>query len=776
MLTELRLAARRLMADPWAAFGAVLVAALGTGLNSAVFAVAYGVLGRPLPYADAGRLAIVDGVVRRERIDEWRARLGSFERVGAYATAGFTVIGAGDPRSSPVAVVDADFFQTLGAGPRAGRPFSRGETGGVVVSDWLSADAPLGARLTIGDVPLIVVGIMPAAFAFPSAGVDVWMPVAVAPGIAFDWSADARRFHLVGRLRPGVSIAQAADEASRTRQALDPESSREVARVRVESLNEMLVAPARPVLLAFAAAGAIVLLIACANVATILIGRTVSRRRELAVRRALGASPVRLMTGVVSESVLVTGAGSIAGMLLAVLAVRLVARWAAGILPRLSELAVDWRVLLFAVASAAAASALAALPALRAVGGGAEQLREGGPTMRAGSRRLRGTLVVTQIALAVTLLSGGGLLARTILGLLHAGVGLDTRGAAVSQLMLTRSMSFAAADRGPMLDELLRRVRAIPGVTDAGAGSSLPPDNAGIEMRVTFEENGVRTSHFLTEAGATPGYLPALGARILQGRDFEEADDGLARPVVVLSESAARVLMPPGDVVGRELPVSLPGLRGRGHPAVIGVVSDVKYLGLEAQAGPTVYLRWRDLPAGQSYLAVRSSSGAAAIAPQLRAVLRAIDPRLPLMPVRSLDEVVERSVADRRLRALLGGAVALLAFAVAMVGLAGSLTRVVSERRRELAIRAALGATPARTVRAILGEGTVLVAAGIAIGLGGALAAGRALRALLQGVAPHDPATLGGVAMLVAVVSLVACYLPARRAARVDPLALLRAE
>jgi hypothetical protein len=341
--------------------------------------------------------------------------------------------------------------------------------------------------------------------------------------------------------------------------------------------------------------------------------------------------------------------------------------------------------------------------------------------------------------------------------------------------MLTEGMSLNALDRGPVMEELLRRVRALPGVGAAGVGSNMPPANMMIQMTVRLVGDAGERVTDLSLAAATPGFLPAIGARLLQGRDFQDGDER-GRLVAVISETAARRLMPPGDVIGRELPTTLPGLRQRGRAAVIGVVSDVKYSGLEEHADAAIYVMWNALPVGHAFLAVRTGRDVASLASSLRAIQREIDPRMPVMPVRTLDEVVERTVADRRLRALLGGSVALLAFAVAMVGLAGSLMRIVLERRQELAIRAALGASPARAVRTIMHEGVALAGCGVVLGVAGALAVGRALRTLLHGVSPHDPLTLGGVALFVGVVSLLACYVPARRAARVDPLMLLRTE
>jgi predicted permease len=787
-MNELRIAARRLRSDRWSAAGAILAAALGAGLNTAVFAVAYGVLLRPLPYADPDRLVIVDADARFESVQRWRDGLPAFEDVSAYAPAFLTTRGVGDTRVATVAVVDERFFATLGARPHAGSAFGSGDASSVVISERLSreaggGDALLGTQVSIADTPLTIAGIMPAAFGFPSERTDIWMPVRAAPKIAFDRSADARRFRLVGRLAAGASFAQARDQVANVRAHLDPDARpRRNADVGVQRLEDAVVGSVRPVLLAFAVAGALVLLIACANVATILVGRTLGRQRELGVRRALGASSAQLLASVVSESLVITSVGATLGVAIAAVAVRLLERWAAGSVPRLADIHLDWRVLAFAVASTAVASIVSAAPAFRAARRATAGLRAQAAGTSRLDRRTRGALIVAQIALAVVLLASGGLLTRTIVGLLRIDLGVATRGSVVSQLMLTDTVTFDAAGRAPLLLEALRRVRALPGVTAAGAGSTMPPDNASLELRVTLVGETGRRSYSLALGSATPGFLPAIGARLLHGRDFEDADDRGDRPVAILSESAARQLMARdardglGGVVGRELPMPLVGpLRGRPRATVIGIVSDIRYLGLEANAGPTIYVMWTAMPAGHAFLAARTAS-ATSIAPSLRAILRELDPRMPLMPVRTLDEVVQRTVADERLRALLGGSVALLAFAVAMVGLAGSLARVVSERRQELAIRAALGATPARTVRTIMHEGVLLAILGVTLGLGGALAAGRALRAFLHGVAPNDPVTLIGVAVFVAATSLAACYLPARRAARIDPLALLRHE
>src|SRR5205823_5200379 len=357
--------------------------------------------------------------------------------------------------------------------------------------------------------------------------------------------------------------------------------------------------------------------------------------------------------------------------------------------------------------------------------------------------RVRVLLAISQIALAVVLLSAGGLLTRTIVRLLRADIGVEPRGVVVSQWMLTSAMNFEAAGRQRWMQNVLNRVRAIPDAIAAGAGSSLPPDNAPIVVTARLV-NGAKTIETpeLSLASVTPGYLEALGARLRQGRYFEQADERRGDLVTVLSESAVRVLMPDMNPVGGQLPIDLPGMRGRGRATVLGVVADVKYSGLESAAGPAIYVLWKELPVGQIYLALRTRADALMVVSTLRAVLREVDPAMPVTPIRRLDEVMQRSVADRRLRALLGGSVALLAVAIAMVGLAGGLTRMVSERRHELAIRAALGATPYRALRTVMLDGAIITAAGITVGLLATLATGDVLRHLVFGISPHDPLIL----------------------------------
>jgi len=588
--------------------------------------------------------------------------------------------------------------------------------------------------------------------------------------IAFGSSPDERRLRLFGRLKSGASAAEAGVQVDRARAHRDPRLRRAIdANGNVEFLYDRLVRPVRPALWAFGAGAALVFLIACANVATILVGRTVSRRRELAVRGAIGASRAQLLATTISESFLVALSGGAFGMAIAWIAVHQVTRWAAGIVPRLADVRLDAPVMTAALAGVAVSTVLAALPALGAIEPAASILRTSGGETRRGHRS-RAALAVAQIALSVVLITCGALLGRSVAALLDDDAGFDGNRTLVSQLMLTDAMNFNAAGQRVWLENVLDRIRRMPGVMSAGAGSSLPPAHATLVMTVRVENGGTSTeTPELTCAAVTPGYLQSIGMRLVSGRYFDEADSRGGATVAVLSESAARALAPMTD---RQASFPLP--ENRGNATVIGVVADVKFNGLTDKPGPAVYVLWHELPASQLYLAVRTRRDPRSVAAALRAVIHDVDPKTPLMPVRTMAEEMERSVGDRRLRALVGAAVAVLAFGIAVVGLAGGLARLVVERRRELAIRAALGASPARTLASVMKEAAVLVAAGVSTGLVAAVGTGRLLRAFLWGISANDPATFTVVALAVAAVALAACYVPARAASKANPLELLR--
>jgi putative ABC transport system permease protein len=834
LVSELTFAARRLAADRWAAGAAILAIAIGAGLNTAVFAAAYGILLRPLPYKDPSRLAVMDVVrrtgnmqigVRIDEFDEWRRTLRGFDDMAAYLANDLVVRGAGDPRLVHGAIVSDSFFDVLGASPLRGRFFtartapgerSPGPTSGatpretstaapdavnsdealVVVSDRFAramfgdVDTAVGRRLIIGRAAVTISGVLSREVGLPADDTDIWAPTTAMPIVRFSDTRDARHYQALGRVRADVTFEQARGELQRLRdtraaafaaKANDrsgpPPRPEDATFATVVPVDDALRRSVRPIVWTFAAGVALVLLIACANVATILVGRTVARQRQLAVQRALGASAWRVVASMLAESLVIAIAGSALGLFIAWISVSALRTIGADLVARVENVAIDWRVFVFAsLLSLVVALVAAIVPARRGLAASLTGLRAGSAGPGRPARRVRALLSVAQVALAVVILAGGALLVRTVVVLLSVDTGVNPQGAVSLRLLVTDTNGFAAGDRAPLVRELLDRVRALPGVTAAGIGTNLPPSRFQIEMLIRMVTGTRDATLRLSLAPLTDGYLDALGVRVLRGRLFDARDAATPHAGVVVSATAARHMFQSIDVVGRPVPLTLPGMPKGARPSVVGVVDDVRYMGLEGPPGAAVYVTWQALPAGQVFLVVRGTGDPIGLTRTVRRALREIDATLPVVESRPLVDVIEGTVADRRLRALLGGSIALLAFAVALVGLAGGLLHAVTERRRELAVRAALGATPSRTMRLVLGEGAILIAAGLIAGLAASLAVNRMLAGLLYGVTPSDPLSLAAVAALVATIAITVCYLPARRAAKADPLELLRAE
>lgn len=814
MINELWFAARRLASDRWAAGAAILAIAIGAGLNTAVFAAAYGILLRPLPYHEPSRLAVVDVVrgasgfqtgVRLDEFNEWRRSLRGFDDMAAYLANDLVVRGAGEPRLVHAAIVSSSFFDVLGASPMRGRFFTAKDSAQnnddqalAVVSDRFAhaafgdIGAAVGRRLIIGGAAVTIAGVLSREAGFPADDTDLWLPTTAVPIVTFTDSRDARSYRALGRVRAGVTFEQARDELQRLRDARaaaaaanaqagdrggPPPRSEDATIATVTPVNEALRRSARPIVWTFAAGVGFVLLIACANVATILVGRTVARQRELAVQRALGASATRLAASIMSESIVIAIAGSMLGLFIAWLSVRALRTMGADLIARVEHVTIDWRVFLFAsLLSLVAALAAAIVPARRGLAASLAGLRahRSGPGRAA--RRARAVLSVAQVALAVVILAGGALLVRTVAGLLAVDTGVNPQGAVSLKLLVTDTSGLTAGDRAAVVRELLDRVRALPGVTSAGIGTNLPPQRQLVQMTVRTIVGTRDQTMNLSLASLTDGYLEALGARVRSGRLFDARDIATPHAGVIISTTAARHMFDSLDVVGRPLSLTLPRMPKGSRASVIGVVDDVRYGGLEGPAGAAIYVAWQALPASQVYLVVRGTGDAEALAATVRRTVRDVDPTLPVVDSQPLAEVIEGSIADRRLSALLGGSIAMLAFAVALVGLAGGLLHAVTERRRDLAIRVALGATPADAMRMVVGEGAILIIAGLITGLSASLAVNRMLAGLLYGVTPSDPLSLAAVAALVAAIAITVCLLPARRAAKADPMELLRAD
>lgn len=795
---DVRFAIRALMRAPLLFVTAILTLAAGTGLATGMFAVAYGVLLRPLPFPDPQRVVTVPvfrrgadarGGVRMEEVAEWQQRTRAFDKLAAYTTAEFTLRGVGDARSVRGTMVTAGFFDVLGMPAAEGstRPIAEGEGAAVLSAHLVDQIGRLGAwrdrGATIGATDFAAAAVMPKTFAFPDVRTDLWVRAEAMPRITLFGGADQRRFTLIGRLAPGVTIEQARDDVRRVVKEIDelaPAASKQERDAAVFVVQERERDAARPSVLPFLGGAVLVLLIACANVSGLLVGRAVSRQREFAVRRALGGGAAHVLRASLAESFAVSLAGWGLGLWIAWLVMRLFESRAGAAIPNLEGVRLDLPVvaasLLLAVLVAVVSGGA---PALRAVRSHPHSvLKQTSERIGRGGRAFRGALVVSQIALTVVLLVAAGLLMRTVARIIAAERGFEAQHAAAMRLMLTQTVRFNADERAPFISRLVEQARALPGVVAAGIGSDLPPNANQLAMTIRLVEDrrGTDETHTFGWAAATPGYLEAIGATLVSGRLFDERDRGATPPSLVITESSARALLRDRDPIGRDWPAPLPSAGGkRIRPRVIGVVRDVKYGGLDRSSPAlTLFVPWENLAPGNAHLVVRTSGPAQSIGPSLRRIVQDLDPTLPLFPPQTLDEVVSTSMAARRLRLQLAAAFAALALALAAVALWGAVAQSVLDRRHELAVRLALGATRENAVRLMLRGGLVLIALGVVFGGAASAAAAKGLGHFLHGVSPFDPLTFAAGLSVAVIVSLVACYVPARRAAAISPSELLR--
>jgi putative ABC transport system permease protein len=770
--------------SPWSTFGIVLTLALGTGFNSAVLAVAYGILIRPLPYHDPGRLVIIRQEVLFTEVDEWRARLRTVDGVAGFASADHSLRGIGEPRIVRTAFVSSEFFSVLGATPASGRAFEAASgVDGIVVSERLASVSGistwelLDSQVSIADGAFTVLGVMPASVSIPSESIDVWVPAAAAPAIPV-LRKDDRRYSLLARLKPGVTLEQAGEDAARVAREVAPADATKSGGPppTIVSIEAELLGAARPVLLALATGAAMVLLVTCANVASLLLGRAVSRERETAVLLALGAPTKRIIATFFAEGLLLALAGSASGIVIAVAAVRVLRTQASALLPRLEAVRIDLPVLTMTLVVAIVVAILCtAGPGLHSLKRGSTPVvRPGGRSNQIHQTRMTAALVVAQIALSVVVLVAGGLLARTVARLLAVDTGVDPKHALTLKLMLGERSLLRPGERQQFVRALIEQLQVLPGVRTVGIGSSLPPQTSQVEIGIRVVEGGRDASQRMGLVAMIGDYLGALGARFVAGRSPGSGALGPASPAVVLSRSAAAHLFAERDPVGQEIS-PVPGSGGK-RPRVLGVIDDVKYTGLAAPVRGAIYVPWEQFPIGAVYLVVRANQDPMALAPAVRAIVHRLDPGQPISEVRSLEDAVSGSVADRRLHALLASAFALLALAVSLLGLSAALGRRIADRRHELAIRSALGATPSDTVRLVMGYGVRLACLGVGIGLLLAIVAARGLAARLFGVTVLDPMTYLTVATVTSLIAFLTCLVPAYRAASMDPGALLRAD
>jgi predicted permease len=812
LVQDLRVGLRQLTARPGFALLAVLTLALGIGANSAVFSVVNTVLLRPLPYPESEGLlrAIEERPVNRgrrmaaitnETYHAWLERTATLDALAAYSPRAYTLTGRGEARRVLGASVSAALFPMLRAVPALGRAFAAAEEAPpanrvAILSHaaWQSMfsgdPGAVGRTLTLDGYPHEIVGVMPPRFFFPDHDAEIWTPHFVPLPSRNPNERNVSAFAALARLRPGVSIEQAQAEGRTVLQGLFSNGGRTMTPLdagpppdlRLVPLKDELVRDVRPALVLLMAVVVLVLLIAVVNLANLLLGRGAARGREVAIRAAIGAGRWRLARQFLTESLILATLGAAAGLLLAWWLQRLLPAVAPEDFPRLEELALDGRVLLFTLAVSLVSGVLfGTAPAMQAIGVDlAPALGQAGYRGSSGLRFVRGNrarlaLAVGEIAIAVVLLVGAGLLAKSFVRLTDVDPGYDPANVLTARITLPPA-SYADGRASQYYDRLLEQLQAVPGVAAVGTVGTLPL-SPGL-MLVAFDLPGRADAGDGPPATASlrvvsAGYFAALGLRIVEGRPLAGTDRAGTRPVILVNETFVRTYFPGTRLVGRELPVF------REPSEVVGVVGDVKHAGLDTAPQPEVYVSYRQsrqLRAAGAYLVVRSEADPMALVPALRTAVQSIDPDIPLESVMTMDARLAASVSQPRFYAALLVGFAGLALTLAVVGVYGVLSFSVLQRRREIGVRMAVGASATDVLGLVLRQGGRLVLAGLALGLAAAAIGSRALHALLFGVEPRDPAVFAAVAAILGAVGLLACYLPARRAARTSVLEALRQE
>ena len=778
----------------------VLTLALGIGATTAVFSMVDAVLLRPLPYANGERLLQLTQPAAGAQVEnagfsplevsDLREQTRTLDAVVEYHGMQFTLLGGPDPQRVATGVVSWNFFDAFGVRPLLGRTFraSDEEPGAPAVlllsyGYWMRAyrgDAGIvGRTFTMNDRIHTVVGVLPPIPQHPQEN-DVYMPTTACPFRSGDHWRHERTMRGLGvyaRMKEGVRVeaarAEVASMMARGREA-HPESYPRQAGFGSGAalLRDQLSKPAQPTLLLLLATAAFLLVIVCSNVANLTLARLVRREREMAVRTALGASRGRLFQQLLVEGLLLALAGGAAGVVVAALGLDALAAFALRFSPRAGEIRLDGRVLGFALAvSLATGVVLGCLPALPGRADLAAALKDGaGATAHRSRMRARSALIVAQVAVSFSLLCGAGLMLRSLVKLQQVDAGFDPQNVFLARVDLIWSKYDTVAKRAAFVRQLLERVRAEPGVTAAGIGGSTPlrdndPNVSNFEVEGAVAAEGQVPRAELDMA--SPGYFRAMGVPLLAGRDFEDADLGRPEPsVVMVNHAFARHWFPRGDALGKRISLD----HGRHWLAIVGICADVKQHGLSTEPPDEIYGTAGDW--GDLRLAVRGHG--AAMERALREMVRAIDPDQPVTDVSTLLEVRSEALAPPRLTALLLGAFALLALCITAAGIAGVIAYSVSQRTHEIGIRMALGAQRGEVLGMVLRQGMGLVAIGLALGAFGGIAISRAMQGLVFGVTASDPITYAAGAGLLAAVGALACLLPARRAASVDPVIALR--
>lgn len=809
---DLRFGARMLLKNPGFAAVAVFTLALGIGANTAVFSVVNAVLLRPLPFQSPERLVALGQTEpnNREGLSQFsfrnfadlREQATAFDQVAAYYSNSMTLTGLGEAVRVRGGVATADLFPMLGVPAALGRTFRQeednaggGSEGYPVLLSWAAWQQyfggdrqVVGRSIRLDNLPYTVVGVMPASFSFPvqAQPAEFWISPArdaerTGEG-AIMVARGYRGWRVIGRLSDGATLKQAQAESDLVASNLAAQfgGPNEDMGIRVMPLLDSLVVNLRVTLLLLLGTVGVVLLIACSNVANLLLERAVSRKREMTVRLALGATRWRLARQMITENLLLALAGGALGALLAIGGTSLIVSLSPGGITRIAETRLDASVLGFtALVSLGTGVLFGLLPALGVARFGiAGALREAGRGAAGGMRsgRARSALVVAEVALSMVLLVGAGLLVRTLIQLNNVPLGFEP--SRVLTMNVSTSNTGGPAETVQFFRQLGEQVAAMPGVEGAGVTWQLPLSGAGattsmlIEGRPEDEANppsGVLHS-------ASPGFFRTMGIPLRSGRDFTDRDDLDAAPVIIVNETLARRYFPNGDAIGKHMMPGFSTSGGYRMREIVGIVGDVKHRGLTGGAEPEFYFPVAQMPLNSLTLVVRAVGDPHALVAPVRRVVQSLDANAPVFGVLTAEEYLSRSVGSTRFNMTLLAAFAGIALVMTAVGLYGVISFTVSQSTREIGIRVALGAQGWDALRLVMGQGMVLALAGVGLGLAGAYALTRVMAGLLYGVTATDPATFGGMAFLILAVAGLACYVPARRATKVQPIVALRNE